>query len=302
MLAIQEITNLSADLGNKSKASVDRILVPIDFSQTALVALDYAVAIAKEIGAAITVYHSFTPMADISLAAGNIPLEQEVDKLMTQLSQQAENLIKPYKAISYRVKEGFVEIDTLIKVGYVADDIEMLTEANYNLVVLGTKGVSGIDEVIFGSVAGKVAEVAKCPVLIVPEKALFNGIESIVYATELGKTDQFIIDDLLEFAEIFGAKISCLHINTEANNMAEKLTKLTDLENCYWFTPIQKLTFELVTGESVLKSLYQYLDEYKPDMITVVHKNRSFIEGIFHQSISKKLAFHSKIPILVLQE
>jgi nucleotide-binding universal stress UspA family protein len=302
MLAIQEITKISADINSGGRAALDRILVPIDFSQAALVALDYAVAIAKEIGASITIYHSFTPMANISLAAGNIPLEQEIDKLITQLTQQAEDLIKPYKAISYREKEGFVEIDTLIKVGYVSDDIAMLTEETYNLVVLGTKGVSGIDEVIFGSVAGKVAEVAKCPVLIVPEKAFFNGIESIVYATELGKSDQFVIDDLLDFAEIFEAKISCLHINTEANNMAEKLTKLTDLESCYWFTPIKKLTFELVTGESVLKSLYQYLDEHKPDMITVVHKNRSFIEGIFHQSISKKLAFHSKIPVLVLQE
>lgn len=302
MSAIQENTPMSADTSSAGKASVDKILVPIDFSQAALVALDYAVAIAKEIGATITVYHSFTPMTNISLAAGNIPLEQEIDRLIRQLNEQAENLIRPYKTISYREKEGFVEIDTLIKVGYVADDIAMLTESSYHLVVLGTKGVSGIDEVIFGSVAGKVAEVAKCPVLIIPEKAFFNGIESIVYATELGKTDQFIIDDLLDFADIFGAKISCLHINTESNQMAEKLTKLTDLESCYWFTPIKKLTFELLTGESVLKSLYQYLDEHKPDMLTVVHKNRSFIEGIFHQSISKKLAFHSKIPILILQE
>ena len=170
------------------------------------------------------------------------------------------------------------------------------------MVILGTKGVHGVDEIIFGSVAGTVADIAKCPVLIVPEKAYFQGISKIVYATEFDKNDPVVIDGLLEFAECFGAELTCLHISTIADNMMEELSQLTDLEERYWFTPLTKLRFELKSGESVLKTLHQYLDENKPDIITVLRKDRSFIENIFHKSISKKMAFHSKTPVLILHQ
>lgn len=280
---------------------VKKILVPIDFSPASLTALDYAVAIAKVLGSQITVYHSFTPMADVSLASGNITVEAETEKLMRQFSRQAESLITPYQSISYENKAKFLDIDTLIKVGYIVNDIEELTTTSYDLVILGTKGVSGIDEVIFGSVAGNVANIAKCPVLIVPAKATFKGIHNIVYATELNRYDTLVIDELLEFATAFKASMVCLHINTKPDMVVEELEEMTELQEKYWFTPMSQLRFELISGESVLKELHQYLDEQVPDMITVLRQNRSFIENMFHKSISQKMAFHSKVPVLILQ-
>ncbi len=280
---------------------VKKILVPIDFSPASVVALDYAVAIAKVLGSQITVYHSFTPMADISLASGNVTVEAETEKLMRQFSRQAESLITAYQSVSYQNKARFLNIDTLIKVGYLSNDIEELTATTYDLVVLGTKGVTGIDEVIFGSVAGNVANIAKCPVLVVPAKATFKGINHIVYATELNRYDTVIIDELLEFATAFKASMVCLHINTKPAMVVEELDEMTELQEKYWFTPISQLRFELISGESVLKELNQYIDEQEPDIMTVLRQDRSFIENIFHKSISQKMAFHSKVPVLILQ-
>jgi nucleotide-binding universal stress UspA family protein len=301
MSMIQVSAKISAILGNVANQTAQNILVPIDFSPAASVALDYAVAIAKALGSQITVYHSFAPIEDVSLAMG-VTMNQETDKIIKELSQQAENLIAPYRTIGYENKSGFVQLNTLVRLGYIDNDIEELTNSSYDLVVLGTKGVTGIDEIMFGSVAGKISEIAKCPVLVIPEKAHFKGIDTIVYATEFDKNDPVIIDGLLEFSECFGASLTCLHINIKSDNVGEELSQLTDLEERYWFTPMQKLRFELQYGESVLTSLYEYLDEHKPDIITVLRKDRTFVENIFHKSISQKLAFHSKIPILILQD
>jgi nucleotide-binding universal stress UspA family protein len=287
---------------NMVEQSIKKILVPIDFSPASIVALDYAVAIAKVLGSQITVYHSFTPMADVSLASGNITVEAETEKLMRQFSRQAESLITPYQSISYENKAKFLDIDTLIKVGYIVNDIEELTTTSYDLVILGTKGVSGIDEVVFGTVAGNVANIAKCPVLVIPAKAIFKGINNIVYATELNKNDTIVIDELLEFATAFKASIVCLHINTKAAMAVEELDAMTELQEKYWFTPISQLQFELISGESVLKELHQYIDEQQPDIMIILRQNRSFIENLFHKSISQKMAFHSKVPVLILQD
>jgi nucleotide-binding universal stress UspA family protein len=302
MSAIQESANVSGTLENTATQNIQKILVPVDFSATSKVALDYAVAIAKGLGSQVVVYHSVTPMADISLAVGNAAWEQETEKILATLTKRAEEFISPYQTISYEHKNSMVEISTLIRVGYIANDVEALTSSGYDLVVLGTKGVSGFDEIVFGSVAGNVAEVAKCPVLIIPQGASFEGINNLVYATDFDKKDTLVIDELLQFAESLHAdKITCLHINTNPENIAENLTRLIHIEEQYWFTPIHKLQFELVSGESVLKTLYKYLEEQKPNIIAVLRKDRSFVENIFHQSISKKLAYHSKTPVLILK-
>ncbi len=295
------LETLTMSSNNMIGQIIKKILVPIDFSPASVVALDYAVAIAKVLGSQITVYHSFTPMADVSLASGNITVEIETEKLMRQFSRQAQSIIAPYQSISYENKSKFLDIDTLIKVGYIVNDIEELTTTSYDLVVLGTKGVSGIDEVIFGTVAGSVADSAKCPVLIVPAKAVFKGINHIVYATELNQYDTVVIDELLEFATAFKASMVCLHINTKPDMIVEELDEMTELQEKYWFTPISQLRFELVSGESVLKELHQYIDEKDPDIMTVLRQNRSFIENLFHKSISQKMAFHSKVPVFILQ-
>jgi nucleotide-binding universal stress UspA family protein len=301
MDSIQISATISAEFVN-TKPSIQRILVPVDFSAVSAAALDYAVAIAKALGSEITVYHNLSLMTDISLS-GNITLNFELNKQLQLLEKQMADFVKPYSGVAYDNKTSLLTLNSVVKVGYIDNDIEELTRDNaFDLVVVGTKGASGIEEIVFGSVAEKITNHAQCPVLVVPRYATYKNISKIVYATQFDKADTMIIDDLLLFSDYFGASITCLHVNTDQKNATENLAQLTDLEANYWFTPIQKLRFEMVYGESVLKSLYKHLNEEQPDLLAVLHKDRSFIENIFHQSISKKLVLHSKVPVLVLQE
>lgn len=301
MAAIQMSAKISAEFIDKGQTA-QKILVPIDFSDVSIVALDYAVAIAKALGSTITVYHSITPLNEISLTGG-VTINQEIEKQIKMLESQADETIRPYRTLSYENQNGFLKIEKAIKLGYIENDIQEFTSnGGYDFIVAGTKGTSGLEEIVFGSVAEQIVNNAKCPVLVVPKSATFRGIENIVYATKFDKADLTIIDELLMFSEYFGAKITCLHVSTNIENATEGLMQLTDLEENYWFTPIDKLRFEMISGESVLKSLHKYLDEQHPDMIAVLRQDRSFVENLFHQSVSKKLVFHSKVPVLVLQD
>jgi nucleotide-binding universal stress UspA family protein len=283
-----------------SEQKIANILVPVDYSATSKIALDYAVAIAKKFHAKVTVMHGFGLPADWVIADPRF--HKDIEEIETENYAKLEEVIRPYKAVGYEDSADALVFEKLVVLGMWVEKIAEATEkGEYDLVVMGTKGVSGLDEVIFGSVAGQVAEAVHCPTLAVPAEAEFKGIKHILYATNFDERDIVVIDELLEFAHSFDADIVCLHVNTDKDKLAKDLNQLTSLEEQFWFTPFSKLQFELVQGQSVEKGIDRYIHENQPNIIAVLPQERSFLENLFHSSISRKMAYHSKLPVLILK-
>jgi nucleotide-binding universal stress UspA family protein len=192
-----------------------------------------------------------------------------------------------------------MSINTLVKQGLITNEISRVTEKDYDLVIMGTKGASGVDEVVFGSVASSVVEVANCPVLVIPAQAKMGTIKSIAYGVNFEPVDEEVIAELLEWSSYLGCVIDCIHINTNGNKSAEKQEKVLQLSQKY-----QKQTalhFELIEDYSVTDGIELYIHSRKPDIMAVLRKERSFIEKLFHTSVSNNLTFHSKIPVLIFK-
>ena len=155
------ITNATPSAG--PVAQVDRILVPLDFSGDSYKALDYAIALARQFGAKITLLH----VVLVTYMAGEYgPVD--LPELEAQLRTAARSKLDA--AARDKVPAGMVD-GTLIRVGPPVYEIARAAqETHADLMIISTHGHTGLKRVLLGSVAENVVRQAPCPVLVVREK------------------------------------------------------------------------------------------------------------------------------------
>lgn len=139
-----------------------RILVPTDFSDCALKALQYAIPLAREHGAVITLLYVVEPLYVASEAA-------VVDTALLQADRRATGE-KDISTLVMNQVEGKVPCDTLVRNGSPGVEIiETAKKISADLIVISTHGFTGLKHVFLGSVAEQVVRRAPCPVLVVRE-------------------------------------------------------------------------------------------------------------------------------------
>ena len=146
-------------------AHFKRILVPVDFSGHADVALDLAIELAKEGGGEIHLLHAYELPASVTMAYG-VAIPQSVwDGVQEAAAKKlAESLA--------RVKAAGVKGATHLLTAPAADAIvETAIAQRADLIVMATRGLTGLKHVLLGSVAERTIRIAPCPVLTVKGKA-----------------------------------------------------------------------------------------------------------------------------------
>ena len=137
------------------------ILVPIDFSDTSINALDYAVALAAKLGARIHLVHAIgmptLGLPELGLAWASVAMPEAVVVAQTKLDAVVA------------AREGLAQFgERAISTGDVRDDIlEAAERVKADLIVIGTHGRRGMSRAILGSTAEAVVRTAPCPVLTV---------------------------------------------------------------------------------------------------------------------------------------
>ncbi len=143
---------------------LERILVPVDFSQGSQAALEYALGLAGRFEARIDVLHVWFTPAYISPAMAVEVARGEVETLELVAQREAEQQMRTF--IEGVPNPEQVPIAVRIEYGY---EPKTIIEAakSYDLVVMGTHGRSGLSHFFIGSIAEKVIRQATCPVLCI---------------------------------------------------------------------------------------------------------------------------------------
>lgn len=143
--------------------NVETILVPTDFSADAEKALSTAIELAKLFGARIVVLHAYhvdIPM--VSPMAGGYALPQGFyEDLRSQATAQVEKLAKAAAA------EGIEATGLALQEPAAAGIAAQAESLPADLIVMGTRGLTGLKHMVLGSVAERVVRTAPCPVLTV---------------------------------------------------------------------------------------------------------------------------------------
>ena len=138
----------------------ERILVPVDSSENSKVALKEAIKIAKLTGGKITAIHayvSWTPALIDDMHAWRAALKNAAKTILVD----AQNIA---------TAEDF-KVETLLVEGNpVQEIVKTANSGNFDLIVMGARGVSKIEEILLGSISSGVLKKATSPVLIIKEK------------------------------------------------------------------------------------------------------------------------------------
>jgi nucleotide-binding universal stress UspA family protein len=152
----------------------EKILVPLDGSEHSTRALGKAVEIAKKFGSEITLIHAYSVSVQpimipepTAMSTPGIPVltASEVTRVADAARKAGNNILQDGEA---KVKAEGVEVEKLLLEGHAVQEIvRVAKEGNFDLIVIGARGLSKIKVILLGSVSDAVIHHATCPVLIV---------------------------------------------------------------------------------------------------------------------------------------
>ncbi len=140
---------------------IQHILCPVDFSETSDRALEYALALAERLGAAVTVLHVYQ-LPTYALADGTLELPPYLaDELKKRLAERLEQLVRGKANTALETRSKLSE-----GIPY-AEILRAAKEEGADLIVLGTHGRTGLSHMLIGSVAERVVRASAVPVLTI---------------------------------------------------------------------------------------------------------------------------------------
>lgn len=276
------------------------ILVPTDFSENSLKAAIYAAEIAKRTGATVTFLHS-VPLGGEKLDEP-LPL---YDKYKNLVLEEVQNELEKFRAGVAAVYPS-LKTSTVIKDGAVVDSIVEFSESNkIELVVMGTKGASGIKEVLIGTVATAAISHSNVPVLVVPGDYEIEQPDGILFATHHFETNKKLLSIIIELARIFSAMVHVvvfIDLGTAySGQLIENNERLTEylgfLTKNY---PDVKFRGEVIDGKDFENAIELYHLHHQTDMAAMITYPKGFWEKVFHKSVTRRMAFHSTTPVLAI--
>ena len=144
--------------------TIKRILVAVDGSGISIKASKHAIDMAKKMDASLTVLYIFSPATYIDLGYANVGKLRKIASTEKKHAQREVEKVKK-KAME---KDVTVKTDVLIKYTSVVKEILEYAESNkIDLIIMGSRGMTGIKKMLLGSVASRVVTYSQCPVLVV---------------------------------------------------------------------------------------------------------------------------------------
>ena len=138
---------------------MEKILVPVDFSDHSSRALDYALELAKKFGSEVRLLHSY-PINVAGISPYGLVLPESFDR---DIREAAAKQLDEWAA---RAREAGIEVKTTVTPQFPSEAIaRQAEEVGADLIVMGTRGLTGLKHVMLGSVAERTLRISPCPVL-----------------------------------------------------------------------------------------------------------------------------------------
>ncbi|MEO6302447.1 MAG: universal stress protein [Bacteroidia bacterium] len=269
------------------------ILVPTDFSEAARNASLYAAEFAKTIQCKIILYHTYhIPI----VIASDVTTSVMLDPQLVQ-EENEERIAK--EAVYIREKTGH-EVTTMLTEGFAVDEIiEIERTQKPDLIIMGIGESGAISEFIIGSIATDVIRQSLVPVMIIPLKAKFKPFKKLVFAADYSlETDTHLLDPLKDFSKMFYSKLFILNIVKELELIGvEKEVSRMRIQN--YLEDIEHTHYYL-EDDDIIHGLNEFIDEYDIDVVTMLPHEHNLFSRVFKESNTKKMAFHTHIPLLTL--
>ncbi len=278
-----------------------KILVPIDFSENSKNALRVAAGIAQKSGATLEMLHVnlttiySTPMPEFAafanMAMQNTEYEAEVAIALEKLK------LDIFSNPTY----AGVHVVTRIKEGFFHEVVNQIAKNDkVDLIVIGTKGISGLDEFLVGSNTEKIIRTAPCPVLAVPNGTKEFAPKIVLMPSTLKDEQSSVFNYLASWDKLYNFHLKVLYLNNPAWHASDEAAE------------VQKKTFAnaaglknvdpIITHPAIYEdnSILGSADQSQADLIVMGTHQRQGLSHFFFGSITEDTVNHSHIPVLAV--
>jgi len=276
------------------------ILLPTDFSENSWNAIVYALDFFTKKNCNFYLLHTTAIYKYYDGSSSIMIINSTIEKtLKNQAKTDLKKLRKKIKKLPVSTQHNFITIfsdEPLVSA--IKSNVQ---EKNIDLIVMGTKGASGIKKAIIGSNTADLITKVKCPVLAIPEKATFHKLNEIAFPTDYNIFYQTkILNTLLELMKTCDASLRILHVRKKD----EKLTTYQEgnKEYLHSFFMDEKHSFHRVTNKKIEAGVQCFVESRAIDMIVMVAKNLNLFQQILFKPTVEEISYHTEVPFLVLHE
>ncbi|HSF52852.1 MAG TPA: universal stress protein [Algoriphagus sp.] len=276
-----------------------KVIVPFDFSPTAQHALNFATSLTETYhNVEINVLHIVeTPIATgMSTMGGGYDAMPDFQnhiffmELVEARKKQFKELEEKYAGAKFGFKTKLV-LGNVFKgiTGAIKDEAP-------DLVIMGSKGTSGLEEVIIGSNTEKVVRNATCPVITIKADTPIDKMKKVVFASDFKESDDEVAARIKRMQAIFNAEFYFVIVNTPGNfeTTRESIARIKVFVQKHKFENIKAEVYNSLSEES---GIIEFADDVEADLIAMTTHGRTGLLHLITGSIAEDVVNHSKRPV-----
>lgn len=258
------------------------VIIPVDFSDTSLNAARYVAGmLAGHADTKVVLYHNYESEADRDIAMGYL------ESLKRELLEKGDSVVE------YELEMG----------GDLVENIDKLAHTSRStLIAMGITGRTTMGQVLIGSNTLKLVDNTIYPVLIIPPDAKYRGIKNAGFASDFEdvkiSTPEVFISMVLE---MFNPKLHIVNVNPEhyvsvTEHYQQEKAKLQEMFKKY------DSEFYFIGMTDFYEAIDNFTRDYDIDILITVPRHHSSSKSLFKNTHTKRLAYHSHIPILAAHQ
>jgi len=272
------------------------ILVPTDFSPIATNAMNFAADMAVNINASLTLLHVY----QVPVSMTDVPV---VMVSADELRKSSEEKLEILKQDLAHITSGKIKIYTEARLGDVSDELEDICKhIEPFAVIMGTKGTSGVERILFGSTTLTAIRHLKWPVIVVPPgKEYGTGIKKIGFACDFDKViESTPIQFIKNMVKEFRAELHVLNVDHENKHFKPG----TPEESLMLHTLVEDLNpqYHFIDNEDIEDGINEFVETNNIDLLIAIPKKHKLLDGLFKPSSTKQLVTKSHVPVMCVHE
>ena len=281
-----------------------KILVPVTFTDYSVNALTYALTLAGKFPSTVTLLHSFSDYEDIEEGTPpDMPNSEENVRMREsgardRLADLCQRTINKMSSI----QDKNIDLENRFEFGYPEDVIARVSrDIDPDVIIMGTKSKGETIKELLGSITSDVMRRADVPVLAVPANSSVNleTLSKILFITDFGDSDYISIHKLIRLITPFQTEIHAVRFMSHAPDKSEmrKMEKFRDYCDATYRN--HQLIFSYEQSDQLIPSLEKYVNENEIDLIAMTRRKRNMIAQLFSTEVTRKILFHTDVPLLV---
>ena len=271
-----------------------KIVVPIDFSNDSITALNWGLEIAKKAEAEVTMLHVNKLKEFASYFSGR------------QTTENSEDIARNFKELLENVDIKGVNTSFEVLEGKVEEEITNYGEENEPfLTIIGTHGASGKSEFWAGSNAFKVVSHSHCPVITI-RGDYSNGInvKKIILPIDTDISTRHKVPFTIDLAKIFGAEICILAASMSSSPEMINKAKSYAAQTMEYIesTSSVKCSVEEAVGDNITDMTIEFAKKVGGDLISIMTEQERAISNLFMGPYAEQMIHKSPIPVLSMHK